>query len=65
LIAAESRDYLDTTFLLMGADRDEFARLFRTVGQVYGIHEKERAVTCVLFYLWYNPAEPILAGEAV
>jgi ribosomal protein S18 acetylase RimI-like enzyme len=38
LMAAESRDYLDTTLQLMDADWDRFAELFRTVGQVCGIY---------------------------
>ncbi len=56
LMAAESRDYLDTTLQLMGADWDRFAQLFRTVGQVCSIYSEDG---CAGFY-WVEVRDAVL-----
>ena len=56
LLVAESRDYLDTTLHLMGADWDRFAQLFHTVGQVCSIYSEDG---CAGFY-WVEVRDAVL-----
>jgi ribosomal protein S18 acetylase RimI-like enzyme len=56
LMAAESKDYLDSTLQLMGADWDRFAQLFHTVGQVFGIYSEDG---CAGFY-WVEVRDAVL-----
>jgi ribosomal protein S18 acetylase RimI-like enzyme len=56
LMRSQAADYLDRTMELMGLTWQEFAHLFRTVGQVYGVYEKKRLAG---FY-WIEEREAIL-----
>lgn len=56
LMRSQAADYLDCTLELMGLTWQEFAHLFRTVGQVYGIYEEEHLAG---FY-WIEEREEIL-----
>jgi ribosomal protein S18 acetylase RimI-like enzyme len=56
LMRSQAADYLDRTMELMGMTQQDFAHLFRTVGQVYGVYEEGRLAG---FY-WIEEREEIL-----
>jgi ribosomal protein S18 acetylase RimI-like enzyme len=56
LMRESAADYLERTMELMQMSWDEFARLFRTVGQVYGVYDDERLAG----FCWIEPRERIL-----
>jgi ribosomal protein S18 acetylase RimI-like enzyme len=56
LMAAESRETLDTTLQLLGTDWGAFAQQFRTVGQVWGIYSDDRGAG---FY-WVEVRDAVL-----
>lgn len=56
LMRRHAAAYLEGAMALMGLSWEEFGRLFRTVGQVYGIYRGERLAG---FY-WIEEREPIL-----
>lgn len=56
LMHSQAADYFDRTLELMGMTWQEFAHLFRTVGQVYGVYEEER----LSGFYWIEEREGIL-----
>ena len=51
----EASDYIRTSIELIGMSLDEFAELFQTVGQVYGVYLADK---CAGFY-WIEEREQI------